>query len=260
MFDSSEPRNRRGILDFAIAKLLCTSGQPNQLQFTVDKECAVLSQCLALEINSSIYVTSGSTQNHNMLEKVQLQIAKHMRVCIDIPKDLTTVRGIIASEPILSEAASYIVRNYTHFNLSDALLNVLKSYTISHGEQGELLVAAFFTKARDLYVSQIGPCLSPSELSRFCPIFSVVDLLSNLFQEEHFRTMFDSLSPVSHAGFSSQKLRDVFKNTNMHFNHMIQPFKIKAITQSYLLTIMARGAVALCANCQPGCDMLYPFL
>ncbi|KAH8990125.1 hypothetical protein EDB86DRAFT_2831226 [Lactarius hatsudake] len=117
-----------------------------------------------------------------------------------IPNDLTSVQGVAASKPLLSEAASYIMRKYNNFNLPNALLNILDSYAISHRDWGELLVAAFFTSAWDLYVLLKQPKL--------------------------------------------------FSN----------PFRHDIITCPYLLTIMAHGTVALGANCQPGFDMVYPYL
>jgi hypothetical protein len=265
MYDSSDPKIRGDILPLAISKLLFDSSHSKSIVFTINQECAVLSQRLALDINSSTYVTSGSTRNYDMLNKVQTQIANHMRVCIGIPQDLTTVHSIAASEPLLSEAASYIMKTYDNFDLCKALMNVLDSYAINHGEQGELLVAAFFTWARDFCIQHIHwwhSSQSPSlSLSPFCPIFSVMDLLSSLFQEEIFRTMSHSLPSVHRADFSSQKkFKDVFKNTKIHFNHMVQPIGRDVITRAYLLAIMARGAAALGANCQPGYDMVYPFL
>ncbi|KAF8271301.1 hypothetical protein EI94DRAFT_1720854 [Lactarius quietus] len=258
-YDSIEIQNQSGILGFAITKLLCSSQYHYGLRFTSDQHCAVLSQRLALDINSSAYITSGlagdSTRDCHMLKKVQLQIANHLRVCISIPQNLASasksasMHSIAASEPILSEAASYIMRNYSHFCLPDALLDVLDSYAITHGQQGELLVAAVFTRARDLYVEQIKGQLVPYQVTPLCPSSQL-----------HFRTMSDSLPSVCHPDFSLQNFGDVFKNTKMHFNHMIQPLGLKDISRLYLLRIMARGAAALCTNCQPGYDMVYPFL
>src|SRR6266702_5515163 len=88
-------------------------------------------------------------------KKAQVQIERHMRICIGTPDERAPVRSIAASEPILSEAASLVMRGNYNFNLPDALLNVLDAYVISHGDRGELLVAAFFTRARDLLVRQI---------------------------------------------------------------------------------------------------------
>ncbi|KAF8271312.1 hypothetical protein EI94DRAFT_1720892 [Lactarius quietus] len=259
MYDSGVDRVRGSIIRFAAMKLLGSDIYGN-LSFTADQHCAVLSQRLALEINSSSYVTSGSTRNYDMSEKAQFQISNHMRVCLSIPKDLASVRALAASEPILSEAASLIMRTSSSFSLPDALLNVLDAYAISHGERGELLVSAFFTRARDLLVQQLNRSRVPSEPTQFCYVFSVSDLLSNLFRPAQFKTMARSLPSVHRPDFSPQEFADVFKNTKMHFNHMIHPFGIKTISRLYLLRIMARGAAALGANCQPGYDMVYPFL
>src|SRR3984885_5392199 len=207
------------VFTLAIEKLLLAQHNLD-LPFSTNQECAVLSQRLALDINSSAYLTSGKW-NHDMSLKVQTQIASHMRVCVAIPKDLINVRGIAASEPILSEAASYIMRVYHNFDLCDALMNVLNSYSISHGEKGELLVAAFFTSARDQHVNTTGfqPDKFGPPSTSICPIFTVMDLLRNLFQEDHFNTIRDSSPSVCREDFSSQKFGEVFGNTKMHFNH-----------------------------------------
>ncbi|KAH9019831.1 hypothetical protein EDB85DRAFT_1896484 [Lactarius pseudohatsudake] len=176
IYDSSEDLNRETLLDFAILKLLCgRDNRSGNISLSIDQQCGVLSQRLALDINSSAYITSGSTRNYVMADKAQLQIANYMRVCIGIPEDLVSVRGVAASEPILSEAASRIMWGNYKFNLPDALLNVVDSYAISHGDRGELLVAALFTRARDLYVRRIPPeKLFPTVLTQICPIFSDV--------------------------------------------------------------------------------------
>ncbi|KAH8992517.1 hypothetical protein EDB92DRAFT_1988690 [Lactarius akahatsu] len=212
---------------------------------------------LALDINGT---TGGFTRILDMLDKVQVQISNFMRICVAIPKGFGAVRSVAASKPILSEAASLIMRNNPNYNLPDALINVLQSYAISHGDQGELLVAAFFAQARDMYAQ--GTCHEhfPHDPTWFCPIFSVKDLLSNLFHEEHFSTLSNSLPSVRHTNFPSQKFSDVFGKTKMHFNHMIQPFSDNSIDRPYLVSIMARGAAVLGARCQPEFDMVYPYL
>jgi len=152
------------------------------------------------------------------------------------------------------------MRSYHNFNLANALLNVLDSYAISHGDRGELLVTAFFMRARDLLARQISPLeLYPHERT-ICPIFLVKDLLSNLFQATPFNIMLNSFPLVHRADFSSQKFDEVFGRTNMHFNHLIKPFKQKVLTRPHLVAMMARGAAALGANGQLGFDTVYPFL
>ncbi|KAH8992520.1 hypothetical protein EDB92DRAFT_1858291 [Lactarius akahatsu] len=253
LYDCGSEGNRKTILEFAVAKLLCRTGGRSD-RFTSNHECAVLSQRLALDLDGT---TSGFTRIH---DKVQLQISNFMRVCVSIPRDSAAVRSVAASEPILSEAASLIMRGHLNFNLPDALINILGPYATSHGDGRELLVAAFFTRARDLYARQVHHELFPYKPTRFCPIFSVKDLLSNLFHPTHFITMLGSLPSVCRADFPSRKFGDVFGKTKIHFNHMIQPFKRNAIDRSYLVSIIARGAAVFDTNCQPGFDMVYPYL
>ncbi|KAH9175259.1 hypothetical protein EDB89DRAFT_2092796 [Lactarius sanguifluus] len=253
LYDCGSEDSRKIILEFAVAKLLCGPGGHSG-RFTSDHECAVLSQRLALDING--------TTSDDVADKEQLQISNFMRVCLSIPRDFdfAAVRSVAASEPILSEAASFIMRGDPNFELPDAFIDILDSYAINHGGRGELLVAAFFTRARDLYVRQIHLELFPYKPTQFCPIFSVKDLLSNLFHPKHFITMLGSLPSVCRAGFSSRKFGDVFGKTKMHFNHMIRPFNCDAIGRPYLVSIMARGAAVFGADCQPGFDMVYPYL
>jgi len=254
------------ILKFAQQKLLCVDNiDPGKPSYSSERGCAVLSQRLALDIKATGYVASGFKRNVTIAEKAQEQIANHMRVCVAIPEDLVAIYGIAASEPILSEAASYIMRNYTNFSLFGTLSNVLDAYGISPGDCGELLVAAFFTRARDLYVQRLS--MNDKNLlfpitGQICPIFSVVDLLSNLFDERFHSMMLDSLPSVYRMGDTSspQKLGDVFRRTRMHFNHLIKPSSKSIINRQYLLNIMARGAGALGTNCQPGYYMIVPFL
>lgn len=256
-YDSSGIQGRIGILRYARMKLLRSEEYHRDLHFTAEQHCAILSQRLALEIDCSAYLTNGSTRNYQMLET---GVANHMRICLSIPEDPASVCAIAASEPILSEAASTIMRLYPHFWLPDALLNVLDSYTINHRKQGELLVSAFFTRARDLYVRPIREQLFPDNPTQFCPIFSVSDLLSNLFCPVHLCTILESFPSVRRADFSSERFGSVFENTKMHFNHMIRPVELKVISRLYLLRIMTRGAAVLGTNCEAGYDMIYPFL
>jgi hypothetical protein len=199
-YDHGENSTRDTMLNFAATKLLCASPSVSEKTLTNDQKCAVLSQRLALDINSSAYVTSGSTRNYEMAYKAQLQISNHMRVCIAIPEDLVAVRGVAASEPILSEAASSIMSSGptpSKFDLPNALIDVLDSYAIDHGERGELLVAALFTRARDKHVHEtMARERRPLQDTQLCPIFSVNDLLAALFYANHFSNMSSSLPSV----------------------------------------------------------------
>lgn len=211
---------------------------------------------MALDTNSTTDITSWSVKDYERAEKAQLQIANHLRVCIDIPEDPDTLFSVAASEPILSEAASHIMnlRGKYNFNLPDALLNVLDSYFISPGDHSKLLVAAFFMRARDVHVHRLS--VAPDQ---FCPIFSMNNLFCRLFQAEPFSVMSNSLPSLCRAGFSPQKFEDVFRRTKVHFNHMIKQIDHE-VTRRNLFAMMVRGAAAFCADGQYGFDMAYPFL
>src|SRR5258708_30296083 len=93
MYDCSDPKIRGHTLHLAVLKLLFDSSHPRSLSFTAAQYCAVLSQRLAIDINSTTYLTGGSTRNFDMTGKVQAQIANHMRVCIATREDLATVQS-----------------------------------------------------------------------------------------------------------------------------------------------------------------------
>ncbi|KAH9016325.1 hypothetical protein EDB84DRAFT_1276909 [Lactarius hengduanensis] len=239
-YDFGDDQVRDGLFHFAIQKLLCRLPTPDEALSEAQK-CAVLSQRLALDINSTLYVTAPL--NYQEAEKLHNQISNHMRICEAIGEEIGTIRGAAASEPLLSEAASCIMRGGYGFSLPDALIEVLSGFCINPGDRAELLVAAFFTRARDIAV--LGKSLPQGAISS---CFSVTDLLSSLFANQ-----FTKLSRrPSH--------RSVFDGAMMHFNHFIKPQEQKLLARPYLLAFMSRGAAALGANCQPGVDAVYPYL
>jgi hypothetical protein len=106
------------LLHFAIQKLLLANGPGGSL--TDAQKFAVLSQQLALDINSTLYVTVPDNPP-TVVEKLWAQISNHMCACVAIGEGIEPIRGIAASEPILSEAASRVMRGGYGFNLPDAL-------------------------------------------------------------------------------------------------------------------------------------------
>ena len=98
---------RSTLLDFAVEKLLCGTFNPSK-ELTKSQIYAVLSQCLALDINTTHYpITSqGPLELMHILHE---QIANHMCVCVAVESGIETLYAVASSEPILSEAASYII-------------------------------------------------------------------------------------------------------------------------------------------------------
>jgi hypothetical protein len=187
------------------------------------------------------------------MQALHEQVANHMRVCVAVGDGVETLHAVASSEPILSEAASYIMRTTPDFSMATALKTVLSGFCINQGDRGELLVAALFTCARDLVVqakgTPHGDCL--------CHSFSVNDLFSHLFS--NFEEISDKQPSICHSDVSLP-FREAFSNTYMHYNHFVKPQDQSALSRGYLLLYLARGAAALGANCQPGFDAVYPFL
>ncbi|KAI9445890.1 hypothetical protein H4582DRAFT_1901738 [Lactarius indigo] len=158
------------------------------------------------------------------------QIANHMRVCVAVGRGIESLHGIASSEPILSEAASFIMS--------------------AKDNRGELLVAAFFTWARDHVISTITPRITREKV---CHHFTVKQLFKGLLSESAFLSIFGRLP-------SQLPFGEVFENANMHFNHVVKPQAKRLLARRFLLYFMARGAAALGTNCQPGIDAVYPYL
>ncbi|KAI9444320.1 hypothetical protein H4582DRAFT_2071891 [Lactarius indigo] len=149
-YDHGNEEIRVNLLDFAVQKLLC--GKPGDKSLTEAQMYAVLSQRLALDINTPQYLFNSASPLDAM-RTMHEQIANHMRVCVAVGGGIESLRGIAPSEPILSEAASDIMLS-KEFDLPRALSLVLTGFSVDQGDRGELLVAAFFAWACDRAIKQ----------------------------------------------------------------------------------------------------------
>ncbi|KAH9977335.1 hypothetical protein BGW80DRAFT_1288680 [Lactifluus volemus] len=249
MYDHGDISVHNKILLFAIQKLL---GSNEGVARSEAQEYAILSQRLALDINSAAYVSVPST---SIREKTLDQIANHMQVCVEIGEENENIRGIAASEPILSEAASIIMRN-TDFQWLNTLRTIVPAFSVNVGDRGELLVAAFLTQARDMAIS-LKPSLPPPEC---CSHFLVKDLFKSLFFEKTFKSMFQSIPSICLSTSKKLRFKKVAAVAHMHFNHFIKAQEQKVTSHQYLLGFIARGAAVLGANGQPGFDAVLPYL
>ncbi|KAH8983003.1 hypothetical protein EDB86DRAFT_3085749 [Lactarius hatsudake] len=183
------------------------------------------------------------------------QIANHMRVCVAVGSGIESLRGIISSEPILSEAAS-IIMLWSSFDFPHALLLVLMGFSIDQGDHGELLVATFFIWARDQVIHEI-----PTQITRekICHHFQLTVLFRKLFTESAYSSISGNFLSLCHTK-SQRPFKEVFKEANMHFNHVVKPQVQKLLACRFLIYFMAHGAAALGTNCQPGFNAIYPYL
>ncbi len=216
---------------------------------------AVLSQRLALDVNTPQYLLASASPLQ-LMQTIHEQVANHMRVCVAVGDGVESLHAVASSEPILSEAASRVMQESKMFSMPAALAMVLTGFCISQGDRGELLVAAFFTWARDQVILNT-PASTGGQL---CSYFSVKSLLRHLFSDSTFTSMSTQFPPLYHSKAARQPFGKVFDCAHMHFNHFIKPQEQKLLARKYLNLYMARGAAALGANCQSGFDAVYPYL
>lgn len=185
------------------------------------------------------------------------QVANHMRVCVAVGDGIESLRAVASSEPILSEAASRVMRSVNTFSLPEALTLVLSGFCVDQGDRGELLVASFFTWARDRVISKsLG--YRPGQL---CPYFSVHELFESLFSKSAFKSIANAKPSLYHSEEAAQRLfGETFQKAKMHYNHFIKAQEKCLLARKYLTLLLARGAAALGAYCQDGIDAVYPYL
>ena len=233
---------RREIIQFAVAKLLNTDYTTKNISNTQALAC--LSQRLPVEFNSTNYLSQ---------EKEREQVEGHMRVCLKIDAAFETMTTTSSSEPILSEAA-YFVMQRGSLSAPKALKSVMEGFSISKGDRGEFLALLLLILARD---ATVGP---PDELGR--PIkgkrwFGLADFLyGQVFQKQ------DGSSRLVDAK-SLRALRMLpkdFPHAQLHFSHFVKVHEYRAIDIDSLLLLQGRGAAVLCANNQTAIDCINIFL
>jgi hypothetical protein len=204
---------------------------------------ACLSQCFPIEFNSTNYVSQV---------KERKQVEGHMRVCLKIDGAFQTMATTSSSEPILSEAAYFVMRKPS-FNVAKALKTVMEDFSISKGDRGEFLVLLLLILARDSTVGDPDELGNPITGKRW---FALSDFLhGQVFRKQTAsRVVDDSLIKALNM------LQKDFPNAQLHFNHFIKVHEHKAIDIESLLLLQGRGSAILCANNHTGIDSVNVFL
>jgi hypothetical protein len=232
MYEAGDKAVEEDIVLLAAAKLL------NSDQLGVELEehhmLACLSHRLPIEFASTTY---------NDHDKEQKQVEGHMRVCLKIDETLESMVTVSASEPILSEAA-YFVMSRPAFNIPEVMKSVFEGFSINKGDRGEFLVMLMFTIARD---NTVGPPVahgSPKSRIMDVPTF----LTANLFRRS------------SDLEDDWENIAADFADSRMYFNHYVKVHEHAVIDAESLLLLSTRGAAVLCANNQRAIDGIQPFL
>ena len=196
------------------------------------------------------------------------QVHSHMRVVLKFDSSLETMVTTSPSEPVLSEAAYFVMSTQAQFNPPQVLQSILNGIAVNKGELGKLIVALLFTMARDEAVGPANAFGRPPNNQRWC---SLTGLLTSLFCTPAAASS-DHASVVTSQGwhfghFSAESpnqtkssLANTFKDSKVYFTHFVQVHQQAPVRVEYLMRLMARGAAVLCASGQPAVDGIIPFL
>jgi hypothetical protein len=251
-FDFKEEEITSKIVQFAAMKLI---GEPYGAKsvLTDDQKLACLAQRLPIEFHSTTYTDQS---------KEMKQVEGHLRVCLRVDPGFESMTTVSASEPLLSEAAYWVMSNET-FKPVEALKQVLSGFSVHKGDRGELVAMMLMTQARD---SAIG---RPSRLGKPKRRWvSVKKFFECLFREpaqvspnhrDVLKAKGQRFSPQGSSD-TEKDFRAQFADSKFYFNHWVKLHQFGVLDIKYLLALYCRGAAALCANSQSGVDGLMPFL
>jgi hypothetical protein len=176
-----------------------------------------------------------------------------MRVCLKIDAAFDTMTSTSSSEPVLSEAAYFIMQKES-FNAPMALKSVMEGFSISKGDRGEFLVLLLLTLARDATVGAADKYGRPIKENRW---FGLTDFLHG----QVFRKANVDPSLVTATSTNALNMLSTdFPNAQLHFNHFMKVHEYKCIEITLLLLLQGRGAAVLCANNQKAVDAVNVFL
>ena len=164
-----------------------------------------------------------------------------MRILLRLDAGFESLATVSASEPLLSEAAYWMMYPDRTFKAAETLQSCLEGYSIHKGDRGELLVMLLFTLARDRAIGDPDEFGRPRSKRRWC---SVPDFMKALFKS----------NPYSDASLGH------LANSKIFFNHWVKVHQYAMVNVKYLAQLMRRGAAVLCATNQPGVDGIVPFL
>ncbi|KIY53560.1 hypothetical protein FISHEDRAFT_68775 [Fistulina hepatica ATCC 64428] len=175
------------------------------------------------------------------------QVERHLRTCVAIDESFVSMVTTNSSEPILSEAARFFMRQ-ADFKAPGTLLEIMRGGLIDKGDCGELIVLLLLTLARD-------KAAGASFFSDYQGFFGVVPFLKALFvsppevSSADIEDVLEARPSIYRADHEKDVLlKDAFENTFMHFNHFVKRGEADGLDFTRVLGFLARNAAVLCAK------------
>ncbi|KAI9573697.1 hypothetical protein HD554DRAFT_2167257 [Boletus coccyginus] len=230
---------RAHIINFALSKLLGGINPWAGMSLESPHQLGCLAQRLPIEFLSLSYSSS-------LINPQTVQVQSHLRVVLRVVDNLETMITATPSEPILSEAA-YWLMSTEQFKPAIALKTILGGFSVDRGNRGELLVMLLLTIARDIAVGFPDDFGFPRSGFRWC---SVKAFLSRLFVESAW---------TAAIGDRQSAMEKVLGDSKLYFTHFIKVHQHEMLNPKCIVRLMTRGAAILCANSQKGVDLIIPF-
>ncbi|KAK2463741.1 hypothetical protein APHAL10511_004234 [Amanita phalloides] len=233
-YEKGDDAIKSEIIQFAALKLRAGRTWPGNPLNKIEK-LACLAQRLPIEFHSITYASKK-----NELELVE----GHMRILLGLDAGFESLTTVSASEPLLSEAAYWMMAPDTRFKAAETLKGCLDGYSIHKGDRGELLVMLLFTLARDRAIGHPNMYGQPDSGERWC-------LVPN-FMHALFKFKFPPPSDTLQ--------KNLFDESKIFFNHWVKVHQEQIVNVKYLARLMRRGAAVLCTTTQAGINGIIPFL
>ncbi|KAH7907099.1 hypothetical protein BJ138DRAFT_1182650 [Hygrophoropsis aurantiaca] len=241
---------------FAATKLLAdVEFLPGQTKVDDDGELACLARRLPLEFLSNTYA----------LQKELRQMGGHMRLCLEMDLSSKRLTTISSSEPLLSEAAYWIMQVHD-FDAPGTLLRLLDSSSVHRGDRGELVVMMILILARDCTVGPPSINGQPAHRWTMVPRFfeclfhppPSTDSASDRHKHDDIQTTLGQTLSEREAVTCDIPFSEQFKDTRIYFNHFIKVHQQSFLDLPLLAALFYRGAAVFCGNNQPGIDGIIP--
>lgn len=203
-------------------------------------------------------------------------------MCITVDENFDRIVSDAPSEPLLAEAAAYMMRTRP-FDVPLELLRELQEPGLSKGPRGELASAVLVTLARDNVFKEPKKIYQDNS-------FLVTDFLKELLCEPYYTAVMESIPAVSstlptkptepydrkypedekddlndpmpppeEGEPDMRTFKESFVDAKMHFNHFIIIDDPKAINRGLMWLALVRGHGIICATNQDAIDILLPF-
>lgn len=239
-FDSGDKGVRTTIVKFARLKLLGTAGDEMPSK---DGILAAIATRIPLEFNPV---------NVEAANREQIQVEKHLRVCLSVQSGITGATTASASEPLIAEAAREAMLD---MNVPAELAEALQRSGMDKGDRGEMAAMLLFIQAYDAARTA---CETTDGIQRSLPAIPLISLLDHLLASFH---IMKNMPPTSlPRSKKSRSLTQSFKHSKVYFNHFARVYDSTVLNQKYLPGFVRRGAAILCVAGQAAVDLCIPFV